>query len=121
VTLRHFTLGLLLLALSTALPVHGWAMGTMARVADVVVICSGAGTHTALIDWRGEKVDPVPNCPDCAPAAGIGLIAHPATLPAPLEHGATLSGFTHAGLSPEQVYSSAWPRAPPSERFSRKL
>ena len=112
-TLRSFTLGLLLLALGAALPVHGWAMGTMARVADAVVICSGSGSYTALIDWRGEKVDPVPNCPDCMPAAGLGLITAAPTLAAAPGNAARLSGTVQPRLLPTDAPGHIWPRAPP--------
>lgn len=113
VMLRRSALGLLLLALVAALPTHGWAMGAMARVTQVVVLCSGTGPHTALIDWRGERVDPVPGCPDCTPAFGVAVLDPPVTAAAPPGH-ADLWAWPSIEARPHTTAPGlTWPRAPP--------
>lgn len=45
--------------------------GTMAVMRDrdvgaqAMVICTGVGLHTILVDANGERVDPAPICPEC--------------------------------------------------------
>ncbi len=85
----------------------------MARVTQVVVICSGAGTHVAAIDWRGERVDLLPGCPDCTPGFETADLPRPITVSAPLGGAETLLPALQAQLSGDRVKGLQWPRAPP--------
>lgn len=52
--------------------------GSMAMMRDrdagaqVMVICTGAGLQTILLDANGGRVDPAPMCPDCTMVALAG-------------------------------------------------
>ncbi|MDJ1006832.1 MAG: hypothetical protein QNJ13_03325 [Paracoccaceae bacterium] len=111
--LRRSAVGLVLLALIAALPVQGWAQGAMARITDVVVLCNGTGPDLALIDWRGERVDPLPRCPDCTLGVGGGVPAEAFVPAAPVGGAATLGGARLGRLPQSHVPGLRWPRAPP--------
>lgn len=120
-TLRRPLLGLLLLALTLALPIHGWAQGTMARIADVLVICTSAGVEETAIDWRGEKVDLLPGCPDCLPAGGLATLAEPGVPASPSGVALRLTERPHRLVVHAHAPGLHWPRAPPSERYSKRF
>jgi len=111
--LRNALCGLLLIAVLASLPVHGWAAGTMARVTGAVVLCSEAGLETVLTDRRGKPVVPHPDCPDCTPAAGLGRLAEPHALAAPVVPALRIAPPAERPRRVVGSCSPLWPRAPP--------
>jgi len=111
--LRHTLCGLLLMAVFASLPAHGWATGTMARVAGAIVLCSEAGVETVLTDRRGVPVVPHPDCPDCMPGFGLGALAEPGTIAAPVGKPLRIALPVHGFRPFTRSSSQHWPRAPP--------
>ena len=111
--LRNALCGLLLLALFASLPVQGWASGTMARVTGAVVLCTEAGLETVLTDRLGVPVGPHPDCPDCMPGFGLGRLAEPETIAAPVGKALRIALPVHGTRPFTRSGSPHWPRAPP--------
>lgn len=113
-SLRNSLLGLVLLALAAALPSHGWAQGTMARITAAVVLCGAGDGAVHLIDWQGQPVELHPDCPDCLPGFAAADLSVPPDAQRPAGVARALSVAPMRGLAPAHGPTSRqWPRAPP--------
>ncbi len=104
------------MALCLAVALAGVAMalthGQMRDAAGSIVICSGDGVVTVVLDAEGNPTDPAHACPDCALcgviAAGSGTDAAP---PLSIEH--RLGFAVRSGTRPGPASSDNRARGPP--------
>lgn len=85
----------------------------MARAADAIVVCKAHGPDVIVLDWQGQPIELLPQCPDCALAAGPMPVAS-GQLARPDEVVLALGVVTPRSLNASAGnLRTLWPRAPP--------
>ncbi|MEE4120627.1 MAG: hypothetical protein V2I65_16625 [Paracoccaceae bacterium] len=104
-------LGALVLGLSAVGAGH--ARG-QAQLSGAIVICTGQGVVTVLVDAVGQPVERQVPCPDCVLSLLACAGVPPGALPAPLPHLAPRPLRSSAQVAPGRPLGIQEARAPPS-------
>lgn len=104
------------LALAFVLVLTGQSMAlarTMPGPAGSVVLCTGTGPVTVMVDESGTPMGPVHICPDCTIALFAATLPDMPDLPRPVSHSMTLQATAPQVLSGHGGLFLARARAPP--------
>ena len=79
--LRHMVLSLM--AVAMVLTSGAMALARTAPDGTSIVICTGMGLATIMVDADGREIDPSPICPDCVTPTFADLVVRPQVVQQP--------------------------------------